>query len=601
VLTLPFDGIVTKCIAEELAEQLSGGRIDKIFQPEADEIRLYIRSQDKNHRLLISASPNYPRIHLTETTKDNPSTAPTFCMLLRKHIAGGRILDIESSHYERIITIHIESIDELGDSSVKKLVVEIMGKHSNIILLNPENKIIDAIKHIGSDINRVREVLPARPYTLPPAQNKISPDKLDIKALISDLDNNNIRLDKYILESIQGFSPLLCRELCYRSAVESKRSANSLLPDEITSLEAKLTAIIKEITKSSFKPMVLYGDKGLSKPVDFHCINISQLEDKKLFNSMSEAMDYFYYSKDLFERLKQKQSSLVKVINNSLDRCKKKLAIHQNNLREAADRDKLRLYGELITANIYRIPKGLKSVSLPNYYTEGNKMVEVPLDENKSPQANAQIYFKKYAKAKSRFAYAKIQIEDTLQEINYLESVLQMLGNCVKPEEIDEVRQELSEQGYITAGKSRNGKINARNRKSKKAAKNAAGSKPLHFKSSDGYDIFVGKNNKQNDMLTLKKASSNDIWLHTKDIHGSHVIIKKQQNNIPENTVIEAAMLAAWYSKARMSSNVPVDYTEVRHVSKPSGAKPGMVIYVNNKTVYVTPDEKIIKKLAVDS
>ncbi|NLV36167.1 MAG: fibronectin/fibrinogen-binding protein [Clostridiaceae bacterium] len=583
---MPFDGIVTKSIVDELTSELVGGRVEKIFQPEADEIVLLVRAWNKSLRLVMSASPNYPRIHITEVVKENPSSPPVFCMLLRKHLNGGRILSFEFNDYERIIGVVIEATNELGDISEKKLVIEIMGRYSNIILLNSDNKILDSIKHVDSDISSVREVMPARPYMLPPAQDKLSPAIVDTSALLQELDASNKTVDKFLLDQIKGFSPLLCREVCFRAGIENRTGTASLSEDARMSLKEALDSVLNEIKESKYDPCIQFDDEQHQKPLDFHCLNISQYKYRLSLDSISQVLDTFYSSRDNAERLRQKKSDLYKVLNTSIERCNKKLAIQEETLREVADREKLKLYGELITANIYAIPKNTQSVSLLNYYSEtGDEYIDIALNPNLLPQENAQRYYKKYAKAKNAFLHTSRQLKDSQKELEYLESVLQLLDNCSAMHEMDEVRQELSEQGYM--------KLKKRHLQKKQTQM----SNPLNFTSSDGFDIFVGKNNKQNDYLTLKFAQSNDIWLHTKTIPGSHVIIKKQGREIPERTLKEAAILAAWHSKARMSSNVQVDYTNVKNVSKPSGAKPGMVIYVNYKTAVVTPDKALVDKL----
>lgn len=582
---MPFDGIVAKSIVDELTEKLSSGRIEKVFQPEADEIVLLVRAWNKNHKLVLSASANYPRIHITEAVKENPAAPPVFCMLLRKHLCGGRILSFEFNDYERIIGIVIEAANELGDISEKKLVIEIMGRYSNIILLNSENKILDSIKHIDADISSVREVMPARPYVLPPAQNKLSPAILNTGLLLEGLDSSAQTVDKFLLEHIKGFSPLLCREACYRAGIDGRTGAAVLETDKRSSLKITLDEMVQEILQSKYAPCVLFEDEQRQKPLDFHCLGIRQYMHVITLESISVVLDTFYSSRDNAERLRQKKSDLYKVLNSSIDRCTKKLAIQQETLRDVADREKLKLFGELITANIYAIPQNVKSVSLLNYYSESGEHVDIPLDPNLLPQENAQRYYKKYTKAKSTYKYTTRQLEDSQKELEYLESVLQLLDNCTALREMDEVRQELAEQGYMIL------------KKKPAAKKHSAMIEPLRFKSSDGFDIFIGKNNKQNDYLTLKLAQSNDIWLHTKNIPGSHVIIKRNGLDIPDKTLEEAAALAAWHSKARMSSNVSVDYTTVKNVNKPSGAKPGMVIYVNYKTAVVTPEKVLVDKL----
>ncbi len=583
---MPFDGIVAKSIVDELTEKLVGGRVEKVFQPEADEIVLLVRAWNKNCKLVMSASPNYPRIHLTEAVKENPSAPPVFCMLLRKHLSGGKILSFEFNDYERIIGVVIESANELGDISQKRLIIEIMGRYSNIILVNSEDKIIDSIKHVDSDISSVREVMPARPYILPPAQDKLSPDALDTEPLLDGLKSSAQTVDKYLLEHIKGFSPLLCREICFRAGIENRTSAASLAEDGCHNLKTALVSVLDEIRNDRYEPCVIFEDEAHQKPLDFHCLDIRQYPYPAKPGSISEVLDVFYCSRDNAERMRQKKSDLYKVLNNSIDRCSKKLAIQEETLRDVADRDKLKLFGELITANIYRIPRNTESVSLQNYYSEnGDEYMDVQLDPNLSPQENAQRYFRKYSKAKSTHAYTTRQLEDSRQELDYLESVLQLLDNCTALREMDEVRQELAEQGYMKFHRKASSK------------RQPPLSEPLRFVSSDGFDIYVGKNNKQNDQLTLKLAQSNDIWLHTKNIPGSHVIIRKGGREIPDRTVEEAAVLAAWHSKAKMSANVQVDYTAVKNVNKPSGAKPGKVIYVNYVTAVVTPDKSLVEKL----
>ncbi len=586
---MPFDGIVTKCVIEELSLKLTNGRIEKISQPESDEIYLSIRVNGQNLRLVLSSSANFPRIHLTDTNKENPASPPLFCMILRKHLSGGRIISVDFSDYERIIQIKIESTTELGDSSIKTLIIEIMGRHSNIILINEQNKIIDSIKHVDNEMSRVREIMPARDYNMPPSQDKQSIDFVDTKALMVCAQSiDNMTVDKYILNNIKGFSPLICKEICLASDIDPKSVPSSLKAKNFEDLTNTLENIVDSIKNSNFKPCIIYNDESFLDPIDFYCLPIKQIGYVKYFDSINDVLDEFYYSKDSFERQKQKKSDVTKVLNNCIDRCNKKLGIQQETLRDVSDRETLRLYGELIIANIHDIPKKAKEVSLVNYYSTDMELLKVPLDENLTPSANAQRYFKKYTKAKSAFLFTNKQIKNTLYELNYLESVQQMLENCFTLVEINEIRNELAEQGYV----SHNKKI--------KSKKKSVASKPLHFRSSDGFDIYVGKNNHQNDLLTLKMASTNDLWLHTKNIPGSHVIIKKLQSEIPETTIVEAAMLASYHSKAVSSSNVPVDYTQVKNVKKPGGAKPGMVIYNSFRTVNVTPDKSVVLKLKID-
>jgi predicted ribosome quality control (RQC) complex YloA/Tae2 family protein len=582
---MPFDGIVTKCIVNELNNLLAGGRIDRVFQPEADEIVLLIRSKGQNYRLVASANASNPRLHITTVQKENPPVPPVFCMLMRKHAAGGRILDISFHDYERVITINIESVNELGDLSVKKLVVEIMGKYSNIILLNSEDKIIDAVKHVDSDVSSVREVMPARKYFLPPPQNKELPENV-IPGKI--FDAANIEGAKHpeglLLNLIKGFSPYTCRDICAAAGIPSKTPVSDLSSSDRKSIVFALENYIDKIKNDNFKPCIIYEDKNFLRPVDFYCLKPSKNALFKNYDLLSFALDDYYLLRDTNERLGQKMGDVLKVVKNGIDRCRKKAVMFNDILKDVADRDKLQLYGELITANIYCIKAGAKSAKVLNYYSENQEYIDIPLNEHKSAQENAQKYFKQYAKAKSTHLNVTKQLDDTMSELRYLESVLTMLEQCGSKQEIDEIRQELTEQGYMKSSV-------------KTSKKKDKPSSPLEFISSDGFHILVGKNNRQNDTLTLKTAASNDMWLHTRNIPGSHVIIRTERNSVPDSTLLEAATLAAYHSSARMSYNVPVDYTIVRNVKKPSGAKPGMVIYESFKTINVTPDEEKVNSI----
>lgn len=584
---MPFDGIVTKCIVNELNELLSGGRVDKIFQPEADEIVLLVRSRGQNYRLVASANANYPRLHITTAQKENPQTPPVFCMLMRKHVSGGKLLNISFHDYERVISVNIESVNELGDLSVKRLVVEIMGKHSNIILLNSGDKIIDSVKHVDNDISSVREVMPARPYFLPPAQNKVLPENISPEDIFNYAQTSEAKhVEGLLLNTIKGFSPYTCREICAAAGIPSKTALDRLSGADRTNLAAALDIYLKKIKNNSFEPCIIYQDKNYLRPVDFYCFTPEQAVISKKYDLLSVALDDFYSLRDTNERLGQKMGDVVKVIKNGIDRCEKKIALFHDKLRDVADRDKLQLYGELITANIYCIPAGAKAARVLNYYSENEEYIEIPLNEYKSAQDNAQRYFKQFSKAKSTHLNVTRQLEDALTELQYLQSVQTMLENCGTRQEIDEIRQELIDQGYI--------KSSVRNSKKKQEKP----SSPLEFISVDGFQILVGKNNKQNDLLTIKTAASNDLWLHTKNIPGSHVIIRTERQEVPDSTLLEAATLAAYHSSAKMSYNVPVDYTSVKNVKKPSGAKPGMVIYEHFKTINVTPDEDRVLKIS---
>ncbi len=586
---MPFDGIVTKCIVNELNSLLAGGRVDKVFQPEADEIVLLIRSKSRNYRLVASANANYPRLHITAAQKENPQAPPVFCMLMRKHLSGGRLLDISFHDYERVISLNIESVNELGDLSVKRVVIEIMGKHSNIILLNSQDKIIDSVKHIDSDISSVREIMPARPYSLPPAQDKVLPEEVDADNIfVHKAAEEAKHLEGLLLNIIKGFSPYTCREICAAAGVPSKTPVAGLDSSQREKVISALKAYLLQIRNDAFQPCIIYQDKHLLRPQDFYCFAPSQPVISKNYELLSVALDDFYSLRDTNERLSQKMGDVVKVIKNSIDRCEKKLSIFSDKLREVSDRDRLQLYGELVTANIYCIPPGSKTARVLNYYSENEEFIDIPLNEHKSVQENAQKYYKQFTKAKSTHLNVTQQLKETLSELEYLNSVQTMLENCSNRLEIDEVRQELTDQGYIRAS--------ARSQKKKQDKP----SSPLEFISSEGFVILVGKNNRQNDFLTLKLASAGDIWLHTRNMPGSHVIIRTERREVPDSTLEEAAILAAYHSSARMSHNVPVDYTLVKNVKKPGGAKPGMVIYENFKTIAISPEEEKVLKLTKD-
>lgn len=586
---MPFDGIVVKNVVNELSDALTGARIEKIYQPEHDEIIINLRSKGQNLKLLLSSNASYPRVHLTDISKENPSSPPVFCMLLRKHLSGGKITQIEFHDFERIITIHIEATNELGDLTPKRLIIEIMGKHSNIMLVNNEDKIIDSIKHVDSDVSRVREVMPARPYTLPPSQDKTSPLTLNVELLfLKSKEQNDSRIAKFLLNNIKGFSPLLCEEICYRARIDSRTLVSGLSDDAILSVKQALKEIISSIEHSKFTPCIIWNSEDRQKPIDFHSLVMKQYNTADFYPSISNVLDLYYTTKDNSERLTQKKADLVRLVNNSIERCNKKIFIHMDTLREVAERENYKLYGELITANIYCIPKNSKKVSLLNYYSENGEYIDIPLDENLLPQENAQRYFKKYAKAKTAFTHTTQQLEEANSELLYLESVLHSLESCKSLKDIDDIRQELVDGGYLAS------------RKKLQKRKNPKAFTPHTYMSSDGLYIYAGRNNVQNDILTLKLSSSNDIWLHTKNIPGSHVIIKKDKGDIPDNTLLQAAQLAAYHSKAKNSSHVEVDYTQVRNVKKANGAKPGMVIYNNYKTIIVTPDENIIKNLGIE-
>lgn len=593
---MAFDGLATKTIVDDCNTLLSEGRIEKALQPEKDEIILIIRSRGMNHRLLFSASANCARMHFTTLQKENPNIPPVFCMLLRKHLVGGKVDSFRHLDYDRIIELKVLTTNDFGESCVRYLVIEIMGRHSNIILLNEDRKILDSIKHIDFDTSRVREVMPGRQYILPPAQDKISPallleDPSLIAALFqlpseaeALLARKEMRIDKFLLESIKGISPLLAREICFRAGVDNTLRFNMLLPEQATALVVAVAETLRDCCESADRTAyVFYQDAGMSQPFDFYFTDMQQYVWKQAFPSFSEALEHFYVSKDHKERMQQKTADMTKAITTHMDRVLRKIGLQQAALREAENRDQYQLFGELLTANMYQIKEGSASVRVMNYYSETLDEIEIPLDPSKSVSHNAQQYFKKYNKAKSTFQNATRQLAESQEEFSYLESVMEMLHQAKDNAEVTAIREELVQGGYI--------KARAVKGRSGKGGKNGPALAPRKFIATDGTEILIGRNNRQNDELTLKFAANSDYWLHTKNIPGSHVIVRAKGQPVSTDTLIEAAQYAAFFSKASDSDNVPVDYTQVRHVHKPQGAKPGMVIYENQKTLYVTPKQ----------
>lgn len=573
---MALDAVAIRALVGEL-QCLVGGRIDKVHQPERDEIIVSVRTLDKSYKLLLSASSANPRLHLTDYTKKNPKTAPLFCMLLRKHISSGKIKEISQIGFERIVKISIDSYDELGDYTTKHLYVEIMGRHSNIALVTQEGRIIDSIKHIDDAISSVREILPGGIYELPPLQKKKSLLDWDNDC---NLDLVGFKADKALIGEIAGISPLTARELIYNVFSTTDVVTESVNTNRHAMLKLEIIKLADTVRKKEFSPCMI-EDIATGKLIEFSAVPIMQYETLakvREYETMNTLVDEFYHLRDVRERMRQKTADLTKLLNTAQERVSKKLAILQRTLKDAENMDKYREKAELITANIYRIPEGQKSVEVENYFDENMGTLKIDLDPSLSPSQNAQKYYKKYNKAKTAQVEAKKQLEASEAELSYIESTLSMVETADRIEDVTAIRRELAQEGYIKHS------TNAQ-RKQKEEA-----SKPMHFISSDGFDIYVGRNNTQNDYLTLKFANSSDLWFHTKDIHGSHTIIKLGiDKDVPKETILEAARLAAYYSKARESAQVPVDYTEIRNVKKPNGAKPGMVIYEGYNTVYVTP------------
>ncbi len=576
---MAFDAAAVRCLTKELADRLINGRIDKIYQPEKDEITVNIRTIDENYKLVLSASSAHPRVHLTSVSKKNPQTAPLFCMLLRKHIGGGKITAVEQTGFERIIKISIESYDELGDLTTKYLIAEIMGRHSNIILTNNDMKIIDCIKHIDFTVSSVRELLPALQYTAPPPQDKT--DLIDIKETAEiDFSAPGQTADKAVLSAVAGISPLTAREIIYRAFSRTDVRCGELTDSGKNKILYETVQLAKTVQDNSFTPCIIINSAD-GKLMDFSVTPIEQYEgiaEIQHFSNINELLDTFYRTRDMHERMRQKSADLVKLLTNNIERVSKKLVILNKTLSNSKDKEKYKIYGDLLTANLYNIKQGQTEIEVQNYYDGGT--VKIQLSPTLTPSQNAQRYYKKYNKSKTAEIEAAKQIENAKNDLEYLESTLTAVETADSESDLNAIRAELIAEGYLSR------KINPKRQKQ-------AAAKPMHFVSSDGFDIYVGKSNSQNDYLTTKFANSSDLWFHTKNIHGSHTVIKLGiDKDVPKSTITEAAEIAAYYSKARESSQVPVDFTAIKNVKKPNGAKPGMVIYDNYNTLYVTPKEQ---------
>ncbi|MET3575237.1 putative ribosome quality control (RQC) complex YloA/Tae2 family protein [Bhargavaea ullalensis] len=547
-------------------QQLTGGRISKIQQPNLQEILFTIRAARTNHRLLVSIHPSYSRIQLTDEPVDNPAQPPTFCMFLRKHLEGAVITSIRQPGADRIVTISVRGRDEIGDDTEREIHVEVMGRHSNLILTDPSrNLILDSMKHLPPSVNSYRTVLPGQPFVPAPPQDKLDPAGADDGEILGVLGGAGNPGD--IVRSIAGFSPLHGRELLYR--IRNLTQQEQL---------AAYRAYIGEFQKGGDCPNLCEsGGKTF-----FSANELLHLDGEvRRFPSLSALLDKVYHAKSERDRVKQQAGDLERWLQNEIAKLKNKMVKLRAEQEQAGRLDRHQLYGELITANLYRVNKGDAVLDAVNYYDEEGGTVEIPLDPRLTPSENAQKYYSKYNKAKHALIKIAEQLEQAGEDIGYFESLLQQVIQA-SASDIDEIRDELAELGYMKARKSK---------KKKKDAKPA----PESFVSSSGIPISVGKNNKQNDHLTFKTAGRSDTWLHTKDIPGSHVVIHSKDPD--EQTIQEAASLAAWFSKARESSSVPVDYTEIRHVKKPNGAKPGFVIYFEQKTIFADPDEDLVKKL----
>lgn len=595
---MAFDGIVIANIVHELNTTILNGRIYKIYQPEPDELNLIIKAPGGNYRLLLSASATLPLLYLSSENKNNPMTAPAFCMLLRKHIGNGRILRIEQPGFERIVIFHIEHLDEMGDLCRKKLIIEIMGKHSNIIFCDEEDLIIDSIKRIGAQTSSVREVLPGRSYELPPSQNKINPLNLTKDYFEQSMLTKPLNLCKMIYTSLTGFSPVAANEICDRAGLDGDTSTSMLITDENTQegctcngaerLWEKLSEVIEQIRQEEFQPGIYYDEEGT--PIEFSAIRFTMYSDMewRQNSSISAVLEEYYAVKNNVTRIRQKSSDLRRVVSTAMERTAKKYDLQRSQLRDTEKRDKYRVYGELIHTYGYGIEPEAKSFQALNYYT--NEEITIPLDPALTPMENSQKYFARYNKLKRTFEALTEQVEQTGRELEHLQSIQTALDITLDENDLADIRRELMEYGYI--------KYKSQGRKKDRLPK----SRPLHYISSDGFHMYVGKNNYQNEELTFKTANGGDLWFHAKQIPGSHVIVKTDGNqDIPDRTYEEAARLAAYYSAARTSTKVDIDYTRRSNLKKTPGGAPGFVIYHTNYSMTIEPDIREIAEADDDS
>ncbi len=578
---MPLDAICLTAVAAELRRAVIGGKVDKIYQPTRDEVVLHMRTGQGNVRMLLSANPQHPRAHLTETPRENPDTPPMFCMLLRKYFLGGRILAITQPSMERLLEFRFETLSELGDRVERRLVLECIGRKANLIMLDGEGRITDCLRRVEGDLSARRPLMPGMFYQAPAPTGKLDPTAMtleDLRRLVLEQAPEGEGQDKWLLDTFSGLSPLVARELEFQGAGSRE------------GLSDRLERLLKAVKEECFQPIVLAKDE---KPFDFTFMPVLQYGpsvELRRYDGFSQMLDDYYAQKEAQERVKQRGQDFIRSVTQARSRTAKKIANQEQDLRNAADRERMRQFGDIITSNFHRMERGQTTLHAQNYYDPEGGEVDIPLDPLLTPQQNAAKYYKDYKKAQKAEEMLSIQLEKNRRELDYLDSVLQMISLSEGDRDLQEIRQELMDNGYL---KQHRRKMTA------KGKQKIIRSKPMEFRSSAGLTILVGKNNSQNDRLTLKEADKRDIWLHTQKIHGSHVILKTDGGEPDERSLNEAAMLAAWFSQGRESGQVPVDYTPVRYVKKPAGAKPGFVIYNTYHTLYVTPAENLAKKLRV--
>lgn len=572
---MAFDGITIAAMVKELNDYLAGGRINKIAQPETDELLLTCRGPKGNCRLLLSASASLPLIYFTQKNKPSPLTAPNFCMLLRKHLSSARFLSITQPSLERVIRFELEHLNELGDLCRKYLIIEIMGKHSNIIFCDEDYKILDSIKHVSSHMSSVREVLPGRQYFIPQTQEKLNPWNLTEETFHTQVLSKPTQIARALYTSLTGISSVMAHEICTRASLDGDEPTETLDENSKLHLYGTLNRILDQVKEGDFHPNIIFRDQI---PVEYSVLPMSQYQTghtTKGYPSVSSMLEQYYAQKNIVTRIRQKSSDLRRIVQTALERNSKKYSLQLKQLKDTGKKEKYKVYGELINTYGYGLEDGCKSFQALNYYT--NEEIAVPLDPSLSPQANAKKYFEKYAKLKRTEDALTTQIAETKEEIQHLESISASLDIALNESDLVQIKEELTQYGYI--------KKHSIGKK-----KTSVKSKPFHYLSSDGYHIYVGKNNYQNDELTFKFATGNDWWFHAKGTAGSHVIVKSSDEELPDRVFEEAGSLAAYYSKGRTAPKVEIDYIQKKHVKKPNGSKPGFVVYYTNYSLMAVPD-----------
>lgn len=571
---MAFDGIVIAGLVKELNDKLAGGRITKIAQTEKDELLFTVKGPRDTFRLLLSANASLPLAYLTDVSKPSPLTAPNFCMLLRKHIGGGRICSVSQPGLERCIHFEIEHLDEMGDLCRKYLVVEIMGKHSNIIFCSDTDQIIDSIKHVSAQMSSVREVLPGRAYFIPDTQEKADPLGITEENFAALIRKKAAKLSKALYTSLTGLSPVAAEEICAQASLDSDRAANSYEQAELIHLYRTFTRFLAPVRSGAYEPVIYYDGKT---PVEFSCLPLTVYEHcrKETFSSVSGLLERYYAEKNTLTRIRQKSTDLRRIVQTALERNIKKYDLQAKQLKDTEKREKYRIYGELINTYGYGVEPGSKSFEALNYYT--GEMVTIPLDPQIPVQENAKKYFDKYGKLKRTCEAVTKLLEETGSEVEHLRSVQTALDIALQEEDLVQIKEELMQSGYIRK----------RNPGSKRPK---ITSKPFHYISSDGYHMYVGKNNLQNEELTFQTARGNDWWFHAKGAPGSHVIVQTNGGELPDTTFEEAARLAAYYSSNRGADKVEIDYVEKKHVKKPNGSRPGFVVYYTNYSMMIDSD-----------